>query len=42
LKKAVEEGYPHINDVYKDEVFVQLRKDPRFAAVMAKTEPLPN
>ena len=42
LKKAVEEGYAHINDVYKDEVFVQLRKDPRFAAVMAKTEPLPN
>jgi len=42
LRKAVEEGYAHINDVYKDEVFVQLRKDPRFAAVMGKTEPLPN
>jgi len=42
LKKAVEEGYAHINDVYKDEVFAGLRKDPRFAAVMAKTEPLPN
>jgi tetratricopeptide (TPR) repeat protein len=42
LRKAVEEGYAHINDVYKDEVFAGLRKDPRFAAVMTKTEPLPN
>jgi len=42
LKKAVEEGYPQIKDVYTDEVFTGLRKDPRFAVVMAKTEPLPN
>jgi tetratricopeptide (TPR) repeat protein len=42
LKKAVEEGYAHIKDVYTDEVFAGLRKDPRFAAVMARTEPLPN
>jgi tetratricopeptide (TPR) repeat protein len=42
LKKAVEEGYRQINDVYTDEGFAGLRKDPRFAAVMAKTEPLPN
>jgi tetratricopeptide (TPR) repeat protein len=42
LGKAVEEGYPHIKDVYKDEVFAQLRKDPRFAEVMARTQPLPN
>ena len=42
LKKAVEEGYTHINDVYTDETFAGLRKDPRFAVVMAKTEPLPN
>ena len=42
LKKAVEEGYPQIKDVYKDEAFAGLRKDPRFAVVMAKTEPLPN
>jgi len=42
LKKAVEEGYAHINDAYKDDAFAGLRKDPRFAAVMAKTEPLPN
>jgi tetratricopeptide (TPR) repeat protein len=42
LKKAVEEGYNKIQDVYKDEVFAGLRKDPRFATVMAKTQPLPN
>jgi tetratricopeptide (TPR) repeat protein len=42
LKKAIEEGYPRIKDVYKDEAFAGLRKDPRFAVVMAKTEPLPN
>ena len=42
LKKAIEEGYPQIKDVYTDEGFAGLRKDPRFAAVMAKTEPLPN
>jgi len=42
LKKAIEEGYPHINDAYKDDAFAGLRKDPRFAVVMAKTEPLPN
>jgi hypothetical protein len=42
LKKAVEEGYPHIDDVYKDEVFAGVRKDPRFTAVMTKTESLPN
>ena len=42
LKKAVEEGYAHINDAYKDDAFAGLRKDPRFAVVMAKTEPLLN
>jgi tetratricopeptide (TPR) repeat protein len=42
LKKAIEGGYPKINDVYTDEVFAGLRKDPRFAVVMTKTEPLPN
>ncbi len=42
LKKAVEEGYPQIKDAYKDGAFAGLRKDPRFAVVMAKTEPLPN
>jgi len=42
LKKAIEEGYAKINDVYNDEGFAGLRKDPRFATVMAKTESLPN
>jgi len=42
LKKAIEEGYPQIKDVYTDDGFAGLRKDPRFATVMAKTEPLPN
>ena len=40
LKKAVEEGYPGIGDVYKDEEFAALRNDPRFAEVMARKEPL--
>lgn len=35
LKKAMEEGYPHIKDVYKDAGFSALRKDPRFAELMA-------
>jgi len=42
LKKAVEQGYPHIKDVYTDDAFAGVRKDPRFATVMSKTEPLPN
>ncbi len=35
LKKAMEEGYKEIKDVYKDNVFSTLRKDPRFAELMA-------
>ncbi|MFB3917289.1 MAG: tetratricopeptide repeat protein [Terriglobales bacterium] len=35
LRKAMEEGYPQINNVYKDTEFAGLRKDPRFTALMA-------
>lgn len=35
LRRAMEEGYKDINNVYKDAEFAELRKDPRFAALMA-------
>jgi len=35
LKKAMEEGYANIKDVYKDAEFSELRKDPRFTELMA-------
>ncbi len=35
LKKAMEEGYKDIQNVYKDNEFATLRKDPRFAELMA-------
>jgi tetratricopeptide (TPR) repeat protein len=35
LRRAMEEGYPAINDVYKDSDFDGLRKDTRFAQLMA-------
>ena len=39
LKKAMEEGYKDIRNVYKDEEFSVLRKDPRFTELMA-TKPV--
>lgn len=35
LRRAMEEGYKDIGMVYKDEEFSSLRKDPRFAELMA-------
>ncbi len=40
LKKAMEEGYKDINNVYKDNEFSTLRKDARFAELMA-SKPVP-
>ena len=43
LKKAIEDGYAGINDVYKDEEFSEVRKDPRFTELMAsKPVAVPN
>lgn len=43
LKKAMEEGYKDIKNVYKDDEFSTLRKDPRFAELMAaKTMAIPD
>jgi len=35
LRKAIEDGYRDIKNVYKDQEFSEVRKDPRFAELMA-------
>jgi len=43
LKRALEAGYAGMGDVYKDEEFTQVRKDPRFTELMAsKPVAVPN
>ncbi|MGA8764173.1 MAG: tetratricopeptide repeat protein, partial [Candidatus Sulfotelmatobacter sp.] len=39
LKKAMEDGYKDLKNVYQDTEFTQLRKDPRFAELMAAKPP---
>jgi tetratricopeptide (TPR) repeat protein len=39
LKRAMEEGYKEIDQVYKDAEFAELRKDPRFTELMAARPP---
>jgi tetratricopeptide (TPR) repeat protein len=39
LRRAMEDGYKQIDEVYKDQEFAGLRKDPRFSALMASRPP---
>ena len=39
LRKALEEGYSGIKDVYKEREFERIRKDPRFVALMNSKMP---
>ncbi len=42
LRKAMEDGYKHINDVYKDSEFASMRTDKRFEELMAqRPQPIP-
>ena len=36
LRRALEEGYKHVDDAYTDSAFTALRNDPRFIALMSK------
>jgi tetratricopeptide (TPR) repeat protein len=43
LRKAIEAGYKDLKNVYKDEEFAELRKNPRFTELMAsKTTAIPD
>ena len=43
LRKAMEDGYRDLKNVYKDAEFVELRKNPRFTELMASNTPvIPN
>jgi tetratricopeptide (TPR) repeat protein len=43
LRKAMEDGFKELNNVYKDVEFAQLRKSPRFTELMALNTPtVPN
>ncbi len=39
LRRAMEDGYKQIDTVYKDQEFAAVRKDPRFAGLMASRPP---
>jgi tetratricopeptide (TPR) repeat protein len=39
LRKALEDGFPAIKDVYKESEFAKVRKDPRFIALMESKPP---
>ena len=40
LRRAMEQGYKDLKNVYKDAEFTDLRKDPRFTELMASRTPV--
>ena len=40
LRKAMEDGYKDLKNVYRDVEFAQLRKNPRFTELMASNTPV--